>query len=266
MGDTAGKTGGTTRRWFLGQVGGVTLSGGLLWGWLLQSSQARASTTLRPPGARPEADYVAACIKCGMCVKACPFDILRGADVGDDGAPGVPYFTARKAPCRMCPEVPCAKACPTGALDGDLHIEQARMGVAVLMDQNACIAFQGLRCEVCYRVCPLMGKAISLRYRHQERTGAHAFFEPVVNAEACTGCGMCEHACILEESAIRVFPRSLALGRRGSNYRLGWKEPAEISRNFGKDTPAPGPDVKAWQEKTTGEALKSLEDTGKLFD
>ena len=37
------------------------------------------------------------------------------------------------------------------------------MGLAVLSDQENCLAFQGLRCEVCYRACPLMGEAITTR-------------------------------------------------------------------------------------------------------
>jgi ferredoxin len=29
---------------------------------------------LRPPGALKEEDFLKTCIKCGMCVEACPFD------------------------------------------------------------------------------------------------------------------------------------------------------------------------------------------------
>jgi ferredoxin-type protein NapG len=125
----------------------------------------------------------------------------------------------------MCEHLPCVKACPTGALDPSLgDIDDARMGLAVLIDQEACIAFQGLRCEVCFNICPVRGEAISLEYQHNERSGKHARFIPVVHSDACTGCGKCEQACILEAAAIKVLPISLAKGLLGHHYRLGWRE------------------------------------------
>jgi ferredoxin-type protein NapG len=98
------------------------------------------------------------------------------------------------------------------------------MGLAVVSDQESCIAFQGLRCEVCFNVCPARGKAITLDRQHNARTGKHAMFIPVVHSDACTGCGKCEHACILDEAAIKVFPIQLAKGELGKHYRLGWEE------------------------------------------
>jgi ferredoxin-type protein NapG len=94
----------------------------------------------------------------------------------------------------------------------------------VVSDQEACIAFQGLRCEVCFNICPIRGEAITLDYRHNERSGKHALFIPVVHSEHCTGCGKCEEACILDEAAIRVLPRHLVQGRLGAHYRLGWEQ------------------------------------------
>ena len=35
-------------------------------------------------------------------------------------------------------------------------------GTAVLVDQENCLNFQGLRCDVCYRVCPVIDEAITL--------------------------------------------------------------------------------------------------------
>ena len=52
----------------------------------------------------------------------------------------------------------------------------------------------------------------------------HAMFLPTVHAEACTGCGKCEKSCVLEEAAIKVLPASLARGRGGEHYQLGWEE------------------------------------------
>jgi ferredoxin-type protein NapG len=92
------------------------------------------------------------------------------------------------------------------------------------VDKETCLNFLGLRCDVCYRVCPLIDKAIKLELRHNERTGRHAIFEPVVYSDACTGCGMCEKACVLKTAAIKVYPINLAKGEIGEHYRLGWEE------------------------------------------
>ncbi len=226
--------------------------------WSHGVDEARGTEfSLRPPGAREESDFLAACIKCGQCVEACPFDTLRLATVGEPEAVGVPFFEAREEPCHMCEDVPCVASCPTDALEKDVAIEDAQMGLAVLADQETCLAFQGLRCEVCYRACPMLGKAIALDFRPQERTGKHAFFLPVVDSEHCTGCGMCERACILEESAIRVLPRDLAKGKAGEHYRFGWKEEARISRDFTAPTRAP---AASDPDRNMNHVLQELED------
>ena len=195
--------------------------------------QARAlpSVAIRPPGAGDETAFQAACIRCGLCVRDCPYDTLRLAELGDDVALGTPYFEARDIPCEMCDDIPCVKACPTGALDPALtEIAEARMGLAVVVDQESWIAFQGLRCEVCFNVCPIRGEAITLDYQHNDRSGRHALFIPVVHSEGCTGCGKCEKSCILEEAAIKVFPIALAKGMLGRHYRLGWEQQSKAGR------------------------------------
>ena len=193
----------------------------------LYAKQAKAlpPIAIRPPGARAEAEFLGACIRCGMCVRDCPYHILDLARAGQDIATGTPYFTARSGPCEMCDDIPCVKVCPTGALDHELKdIDKARMGLAVLVDHETCLNFLGLRCDVCYRVCPLIDKAITLEQQHNPRTDKHAKFIPTVHSDRCTGCGKCEKACVLEAAAIRVLPRHLAKGELGRHYRLGWEE------------------------------------------
>ena len=202
-------------------VGLVALGLGLY----ARQSRALPAAAIRPPGAIDEDAFLGACIRCGLCVRDCPYDTLKLARLGEDVAAGTPYFTAREVPCEMCEDVPCVKACPTGALDRNLtDIDDARMGLAVVIDHEACIAFQGLRCEVCFNICPIRGDAISLEYQHNERSGKHALFIPVVHSDKCTGCGKCEKACILEEAAVKVLPLHLAKGLLGRHYRLGWEE------------------------------------------
>ena len=193
----------------------------------LYAKQAKAlpPAAIRPPGAGPEKDFLGACIRCGLCVRDCPYNILGLAKPEQPVATGTPYFVARTGPCEMCEDIPCVKACPTGALDHQLKdINKARMGLAVLVDKETCLNFLGLRCDVCYRVCPVIDKAITLELRHNERTGSHTVFEPVVHSDHCTGCGKCEKSCVLEVAAIKVYPIQLAKGELGSHYRIGWEE------------------------------------------
>jgi ferredoxin-type protein NapG len=96
------------------------------------------------------------------------------------------------------------------------------MGVAVLIDQENCLNFLGLRCDVCYRVCPVIDQAITLEKISNPRSDRHAMLLPTVHAEACTGCGMCEKSCVLEQAAIKVLPASIARGELGHHYRKGW--------------------------------------------
>ena len=198
---------------------------GFVLGLHARQARARPPLAIRPPGAIAEADFLGACIRCGLCVRDCPYDILRLASPDDAPANGTPYFTARDKPCEMCQDIPCVKACPTGALDHDLtDINKARMGLAVLVDQETCLCFLGLRCEVCYNNCPVFDQALTLELRPNPRTGHHAEFIPVVHSEQCTGCGKCEKSCPLEVAAIKVYPMELAKGQLGAHYELGWIE------------------------------------------
>lgn len=147
-----------------------------------------------------------------------------------------PYFVARDKPCEMCEDIPCAKACPTGALNNQVaDINQAKMGLAVLLAHETCLNWQGLRCDVCYRICPLIDKAITLEMQRNERSGKHAKFIPTVHSDACTGCGKCEEACVLEEAAIKVLPMDMAKRMLGKHYRLGWEEKQKLGHSLEPD-------------------------------
>ena len=198
---------------------------GLGLGLYAKQAKALPPLAIRPPGAIPEVDFVGACIRCGLCVRDCPYHILELAKPENPVATGTPFFTARTLPCEMCEDIPCVKACPTGALDHSLtDIAKSHMGLATLVDHETCLNFLGLRCDVCYRVCPLIDKAITLDIVPNTRTGRHAMFLPTVHSDACTGCGKCEKACVLEEAAIRVLPPKLVKGELSRTFRIGWEE------------------------------------------
>jgi ferredoxin-type protein NapG len=205
-------------------AGGAALCG-LGLGLYASKSVSLPAAALRPPGALAEKSFLGACVRCGLCVRDCPYDTLQLARLEQPLVTGTPYFTARDIPCEMCEDISCVVACPTGALDPELtDIDDARMGVAVLVDQENCLNFLGLRCDVCYRVCPLIDDAITIERQHNARSGMHARLLPTVHADACTGCGKCEYVCVLPEAAIKVLPQRLARGEGGEHYRVGWEE------------------------------------------
>ena len=110
---------------------------GLGWGLALPKQTQALPALALSPGALAENDFLGACIRCGMCVRDCPYDTLSLAKPETPVATGTPYFTARGIPCEMCDDIPCVKACPTGALDHKLtDINKAKMGLAVLVDQE----------------------------------------------------------------------------------------------------------------------------------
>ena len=202
---------------------------------LSRPSLARPAQALRPPGALAERVFLGACVRCGLCVRDCPPKNLKlstwGSGMAADVAIGTPYFEARDIPCEMCEDIPCVKACPSGALDHALtDITKARMGTAVLIDEENCLNFLGLRCDVCYRVCPVINEAITLEKQSNPRSDRHAMLLPTVHADRCTGCGKCEHSCVLEEPAIKVLPLQLARGELGQHYRKNLVQRSDVGR------------------------------------
>lgn len=183
-------------------LGGVAISA-----VYLRPAQARGFY-LRPPGAIEEKRFLAACVRCGKCAQACPYKSISMAG-GEAGVGiGTPHIIARETPCYLCPDLPCVKACPSGALDKKLQeIERVAMGTAVIVDRESCLSIRGLRCEVCYRQCPLIDKAITIETRHNVRTGEHTIMEPVIHKDKCVGCGICEKVCVREKPVIVVQSR-----------------------------------------------------------
>ena len=226
---------------------GLTALGGLLWSGY--SDEVKASPlVLRPPGAIKEEDFLSACIKCGLCAEACQnrdtnIDKVTGiakegtlqmAKGGNHKLIGTPFFVPTDVPCYMCEDIPCVPVCPSGALDlgsvsnekGELDINKANMGLAVV-HKESCIAFWGIQCDACYRACPLLGEAITIELQQNDRTGKHSFMLPIVHDNICTGCGLCEQACVTEKPAIFVLPMDVCTGIAGDHYVKGWDKKYE---------------------------------------
>lgn|SRR5574341_388634 len=152
-----------------------------------------APPPLRPPGARPEEEFAALCIRCGRCTAACPHRAIRPAGAGHGVLAGTPMIVSGEAPCFLC--MACPPVCPTGALDRSLREPRAvRMGRARVVERH-CFAHQGILCRTCVDECPFEGEAIFL----------DDDMHPVVT-DKCVGCGPCEARCPAPDVAIRVIP------------------------------------------------------------
>ena len=75
----------------------------------------------RPPGALPEVGFMAACTRCGDCITACPVHAIMKVPADGGFAAGTPYLDPGFQPCVVCPDMPCARACPTEALTVPEH-------------------------------------------------------------------------------------------------------------------------------------------------
>jgi ferredoxin len=112
-------------------------------------------------------------------------------------------------------------------------IGEARMGLAVLIDQENCLNFLGLRCDVCYRVCPVIDKAITLEQHAQPALGPSCDADPDRAFRRLHRLRqMREVACVLEESAIKVLPIRARAAGKAAHYRKGWEEKDKAGKSL----------------------------------
>jgi MauM/NapG family ferredoxin protein len=162
----------------------------------------RSSRLIRPPGALPETDFQARCMRCGECIKACLTNTLQPVWL-EAGLSGLwtPKVTARLAGCEQGCAV-CGQVCPTGAIR-PLSLEEkifAKIGTARI-EKSRCIAWeQDKKCLICDEICPY--NAIASQF-----AADHPVTVPVIDENKCNGCGYCEAKCpVIGESAIIVEP------------------------------------------------------------
>jgi MauM/NapG family ferredoxin protein len=165
---------------------------------VMQRTEQRVVTKryLRPPGALPEVGFLAACTRCGLCVDPCPPGAIRLATSDGGLAAGTPYIDVSIEPCIACPDMPCAKACPTGALTLPPGGWTGYRLAALELVTERCVTFQGKPCTVCADSCPIGSAALAID------EGGH----PVIKPEGCVGCGVCVRACITTPSSLTLTP------------------------------------------------------------
>ncbi len=196
----------------------------------------RPEGVLRPPGALPEPDFLARCVRCGLCAAACPTNTLQPAWLAS-GALGMfsPMVTPARGFCDPACHA-CAHSCPTTAIRR-LADERtfAKIGTAEVL-RDHCLAWaKKKRCLVCDEVCPY--DAIALKPEPGYSVGV-----PHVDPARCAGCGFCEKHCpetvqptgqkaivIRPRDALRIATGSMRAAAEARGLRLVFtpKKPGE---------------------------------------
>ncbi|MGW8257710.1 MAG: 4Fe-4S dicluster domain-containing protein [Thermoguttaceae bacterium] len=175
--------------------------------------QARGKTfnplLIRPPGARPEREFLQRCTSCGLCMKVCPTGGLQPtfSEAGFEGL-WSPMLVPRIGHCDYMCNL-CGQVCPSEAIVPLSIAEKQAVKIGLAsFDVTRCLPYAyGVDCMVCEEHCPLPEKAIyALEVEVQERNGEKKTIKrPYVDAEKCIGCGECEHVCPYKDRpAIRV--------------------------------------------------------------
>ena len=175
---------------------------------MLRDAALSETAERRPPGAVSESLFLSLCDGCSDCVQACPHGaILTYPDTAGARA-HTPVMRPESRPCHLCDGYPCIAACPTGALrpaeTTETQPEPTWSLGNVALDTERCFAYSGPECGACVGWCPRGIEAIRL-----------VAWRPVLDSDACVGCGLCLKACPMTPPAISMeSPRSHDQGWR----------------------------------------------------
>ncbi|MFB3813861.1 MAG: 4Fe-4S binding protein [Terriglobales bacterium] len=187
---------------------------------------------LRPPGALAESDFLARCIRCDACLKACPNNALHPA-FAEAGLEGLwtPVLVPRIGYCEpSC--VLCGEVCPAGAIwritsqekgwaTGTKNDKPIHIGTA-FYDRGRCLPWaMTTDCIVCQEWCPTSPKAIYLRPAEVVDAAGKVkqVRQPYVEPERCVGCGACEFACPVQDRPA-IYVTSIGETRSRTNQVL----------------------------------------------
>ena len=209
-----------TKRGFIGTMAATVAALPLLRINVPRSRQNDRMSLLRPPGARPEDEFLARCVRCGECMRACPTRGLQPCAL-QAGLEGL--WTPRLVPrigycvyeCTLCGQV-----CPSQAIQKQAPEQKHTQSLGkAKFNTSRCIPWRGharfqegltewkdCNCGTCEEACPVPTKAI--RYnRFVGKVGGKEIHidRPYVVEDLCVGCGFCENVCpVPGEAAVTV--------------------------------------------------------------
>ena len=192
------------RKWIFSTVFGLAL----VPLFRISATAKRPSEKLiRPPGAVPEPQFVAKCVKCGECMKVCPTNALQPASnqAGPEGL-WTPILIPKIGYCEYYCSL-CTQVCPTGAIKELKIKEKTKIKIgSAWIKKDRCIPYAlGRPCNVCEQKCPTSPKAIMLiETEILMPDGSWGYqYVPVVDLDLCIGCGICETKCpVYDDPAI----------------------------------------------------------------
>jgi polyferredoxin len=109
---------------------------------LSASAKRPSGKLIRPPGALPEPQFLAACVKCGECMKVCPTNGLQPASnqAGPEGL-WTPVLVPQIGYCEYYCSL-CTQVCPTGAIKELKINEKAKVRIgSAWINKNRCIPY-----------------------------------------------------------------------------------------------------------------------------
>ncbi len=140
----------------------------------------------RPPGALGDIAFAEACTQCGDCARACPEKIIKR------DAAGYPVLSFSTTGCTFCGK--CIAACEDGALLAD----RPWPWQAVVAPN--CLSLNAVQCRTCEDHC----EPRAIRFQLLPKGRAH----PLIDPDACTGCGACIAPCPVSALALHQTTHS----------------------------------------------------------
>ena len=154
-------------------------------------------------------------------MQVCPYHSIELLDIAQGYSNGTSYIDAHERGCYLCDLFPCVLACPSGALDhATTQISDVKMGVGVLREHEACLAYKNENvnlsgvtkmlerkiyndreqavkdavqnsvdkpCDLCVSLCPVGDAAITMAKSDGRNLPEFK--------QGCVGCGVCAEVC-----------------------------------------------------------------------
>lgn len=142
---------------------------------------------IRPPWAVDESRFVDLCTRCGDCIPACPYHIIR------EGRGKFPEMDFSLCGCDFCRD--CVAVCKAGALVFDERSDPPPWTLKAAILDN-CLSLNGIVCRSCGEAC----EERAIEFRLEPKGVAR----PLLDQSLCTGCGECLAVCPIK--SVRISP------------------------------------------------------------